>query len=86
MVQKALDDHKNIMNQVEMLESNAASIETSLINLADTVDNHVRYEERELFPHLEKILSNDQLAEIGQLMKEDEDHPDDFADEFWIRK
>lgn len=86
MVQKALDDHKNIMNQVEMLESNAASIETSLINLADTVDNHVRYEERELFPHLEQVLSNDQLAAIGKQMNEDEDHPDDYPDEFWVKK
>ena len=86
MVQKAIEDHTNILQQVELLEKDGTNIESKLTNLADTVDNHVRYEERELFPHLEKILSNDQLAEIGQLMKEDEDHPDDFADEFWIRK
>ena len=86
MVQKAIEDHKDILQQVDLLEKDGTNIESKLMNLADTVDNHVRYEERELFPHLEKILSNDQLAEIGQLMKEDEDHPDDFADEFWIRK
>ena len=86
MVQKAIEDHKDILQQVDLLEKDGTNIESKLTNLADTVDNHVRYEERELFPHLENILSNDQLAEIGQLMKEDEDHPDDFADEFWIRK
>ena len=86
MVQKAIEDHTNILQQVDLLEKDGTNIESKLMNLADTVDNHVRYEERELFPHLENILSNDQLAEIGQLMNEDEDHPDDFADEFWIRK
>ena len=86
MVQKAIEDHTNILQQVELLEKDGTNIESKLMNVADTVDNHVRYEERELFPHLENILSNDQLAAIGQQMKEDEDHPDDFADEFWIRK
>lgn len=86
MVQKALEDHKNILHQVELLETGGTDIETSLTNLADTVDNHVRYEERELFPHLERVLNIDQLSAIGQQMKGDEDHPDDFADEFWVKK
>ena len=86
MVQKALDDHKNILQQVELLEKDGTDIESKLIHLADTVDNHVRYEERQLFPHLEEILSMDQLVAIGRQMMDDGDHPDDFADEFWVKK
>lgn len=85
-VQKALDDHKNILQQVELVVKDGTDIESRLMNLADTVDNHVRYEERELFPHLEEVLSMDQLEKIGLQMKEEVDIPDDYADEFWVKK
>ncbi len=85
-VQKALDDHKNILQQVELLEKDGMDIESRLMNLADTVDNHVRYEERELFPYLEELLSSDQLEEIGRQMNTEVDQPDDYADEFWVKK
>ena len=85
-VQKALDDHKNILQQIESLEENGTNTEARLLTLADTVDNHVRYEERELFPHLEEVLTTNQLEEIGRIMKDDEDHADDYPDEFWVKK
>lgn len=53
-----------------------------LSNIADKMDDHVRYEERELFPHLEKTLSLETLEMIGQQI--DPTMPqDDFSDEFW---
>ena len=85
-VQKALDEHKDILNQIDLLEEDETNTATSLLTLADTVDNHVRYEERELFPHLEEVLTTDQLLKIGQIMNEDEDHADDYPDEFWVKK
>jgi hemerythrin-like domain-containing protein len=52
------------------------------------VDNHVRYEERELFPHLEEILTEQQLESIGKQIsaQHDPNLKDDFADEFWVKK
>lgn len=85
-VQKALDDHKYILQQIDEIGHVGTGIESKLMLLADTVDNHVRYEERELFPHLEEVLSNEQLEEIGRVMKDEVDEPDDFADEFWQKK
>lgn len=84
-VQKALDDHRNILQQIDSIAEDGSNTETRLLNLADTVDNHVRYEERELFPHLEEVLSTEQLLEIGRQM-DDDDHQDDYADEFWLKK
>ena len=46
------------------------------------MDDHVRYEERILFPHLENVLSEEQLAEISKQLP---DHlaKDTFEDRFW---
>lgn len=86
-VQKALDDHSQIKEQVEQVlktpERDDASKKLSL--LADTVDAHVRYEERELFPHLEKILTEAQLENIGAQLKDEQALKDEYADEFWIK-
>jgi len=86
-VQKALDEHIQIAEQVKALHANGTSAANQLLILADTVDNHVRYEERELFPHLEKILSDEQLESIGKQLAAHHDATlqDDFADEFWLK-
>jgi len=37
-----------------------------LEKLANMVDDHVRYEERQLFPYIEKALKNEQFEAIGK--------------------
>lgn len=85
MVNKAFADHRQVNAFIKSLSDRSArdSYET-LSELADLVDEHVRYEERILFPHLEKELSESQLEEIGKRLP---DHPikDNFDDAFWIR-
>jgi hypothetical protein len=51
--------------------------------LADAVDNHIRFEERDLFPHLEKQLSEAQLESAGNRINEKPHLSDDWPDEFW---
>jgi hypothetical protein len=46
------------------------------------VDEHVRYEERILFPHLELSLSDEQLTQIGTQIS-DEPLLDTYQDAFW---
>ena len=88
-VQKAIEDHKQIRHQLEelagIIEDNAYQQLTKLANL---VDDHVRYEERELFPHLEKTLSDEQLEAIGKKLDAQQPSPlkDEYADEFWMKK
>ena len=53
-----------------------------LLELADTVEDHIRYEERVLFPHLQQELSNEQLEIIGEQIV-DEPLADNYEDEFW---
>lgn len=86
-VQKAIDDHRKIQDEIDSLQTSASYEETSLqlTALADAVDAHVRYEERELFPHLEKILTEIQLEGIGVQLKKEPVLQDDYADEFWLK-
>lgn len=51
---------------------------------ANLLDNHIRFEERQWFPHLEENLTINQLLEIGKALAEvHSDKQDNFEDEFW---
>lgn len=86
MVQRALKDHQWVYGQLQELyqvpEEHAAEALTAFV---DKLDEHVRYEERELFPHLEKTLSEQQLEEIGRKLNTADADPlkDEYEDEFW---
>jgi hemerythrin-like domain-containing protein len=87
LVQKAIDDHKQIKHQLdELSESSGDDAKKGLLRLANLIDDHIRYEERILFPHLEKMLSDEQLEEIGRhLDAQLSPLADDFEDSFWIQ-
>ena len=54
-----------------MINNNEINSRELLQKIAGMVDDHIRYEERKLFPYLEKKLSDDQLEAVGkQLMDE----------------
>ena len=85
-VQKAIDDHVIILRAVnEISFSGKENQQKELSKLADLVDEHVRYEERILFPYLEQKLSGEQLEKIGKGIS-DEAIKDNYEDEFWAKK
>lgn len=87
MVQQALDDHIQIAHDVNhVAAASDAAVEEALNTLADRVEAHVRYEERELFPHLERVLTSDQLAAIGLALSKEESLQENYEDEFWVKK
>ncbi|WP_343703714.1 hemerythrin domain-containing protein [Chitinophaga sp.] len=57
----------------------------SLAELAALMEQHIRFEERELFPHLETVLPADTLARIGAELTRlhAAEKKDDYKDEFW---
>lgn len=83
-VQKALGDHQQIKQQIELLKTLTGEEVAKLLSaVADKVDAHIRYEERELFPHLEKVLTESQLGVIGKQLKAEPITGDEYPDEFW---
>jgi hypothetical protein len=84
MVQKAIAEHHLIKEQVEkVLKTSGEELYPALASLSEMVDAHVRYEERQLFPHLEQSLSQEQLAGIGAKLGIKMHLPDIFKEEFW---
>ena len=82
-VQKALDDHQKIKIFVGKIAVTGMEREQGvLLELADTLDNHIRYEERILFPHLQEKLSEEQLKKIGEQIP-DATLADTYEDHFW---
>ena len=84
-VQRAIDEHKYIRQQIEDLPTYSEKKQRkTLAKIADMVDEHVRYEERELFRHLERKLSGEQLENIGNLIqKHHSSLKDEYDDQFW---
>ncbi len=87
MIQRAYAEHHEISKLVNSLEGIDGKDNRILMvaNIADLVDNHVRFEERELFPHLEAAIEDAELAKIGKKLLEAQPEPllDTFKDEFW---
>lgn len=87
MVLKAIAEHHQIKEQVDkVLHSEGEATATTLTALSTLVDAHVRYEERQLFPHLEQSLSAEQLSGIGRALEAKTHLPDIFKEEFWKKK
>lgn len=83
---KAKEDHDRIIQMITGIRKDTDP--TQLQELADLVDRHIRYEERELFPYLERVLNAEQLLLIGNQLKQlhPETPSDTYKDEFWISK
>ena len=85
-VGRAIREHDQIRRFISDLDSQPASIgRKKLSELATMIDAHVRYEERSLFPHLERKLTNQQLEKIGELIRKISPviSQDQYSDQFW---
>ena len=86
LVEQAISDHKHIQQLVEEIILQKPVQADQLALLATAIDTHIRFEERTLFPHLEKELPEDKLVALGnqlQLLHQTPEE-DSYEDEFWI--
>jgi hypothetical protein len=77
-VRQALDEHRRIESLFQLNDVSAPSLK----EIADTLDDHIRFEERTLFNEIQKAATPEQLKLI------EEHHSagafcDDWKDEFW---
>ena len=80
--QRTIAEHKLIKELILLIGADPK--ESCLIELADLIDQHIRFEERLLFPYLESVLSGDDLLLIGEQLKENHhSFVDTYHDEFW---
>lgn len=84
LVQQMLDEHE----QLEALIRLCAMVqdEDIFLQLADGLHNHIRFEERVLFPFAEKVVSPAVLDSIHQELLPEQAHRKKWENEFWVKK
>jgi hemerythrin superfamily protein len=73
LVLESIEEHKQIkmvLTDLEQTDMRTAEWGADLKVLKEDVMHHVKEEEDELFPKIQKILSEDQLADLGSRMEE----------------
>lgn len=90
LINRALKEHELIKAELSALKNtqDLEKLKKHLTQLSDMVTDHVRFEERTLFPHLEKKLTPEQLQNIGHDLQEIQPDTlvDEYDDEFWIKQ
>ena len=82
---RAIEEHRRIHDLVVTIRDGGGWVKTNYTMLADLLDKHIRFEEREVFPFLEQRLTAERLTEVGvQLNRLHEQPADDlYEDAFW---
>lgn len=86
LVTQANEEHAQIRELLNaLLHGSIANPSEALAQFADLLDNHIRFEERVLFPYFEETLSEEVLIKIGRQLQEEESTCTsvEFADVFW---
>ena len=76
-VKRALSDHRRLKRLFSEEDIRAA-----LSNIEEVLDAHIRFEERVLFPEIQKVATEEQLQHIEEIHHE-EGFVDNLDDEFW---
>ena len=84
MVMQMIDEHKQIRDMILTLDREPEK--KLLEQLADFLNYHIRFEERELFVYAEKTLTAEQLNSIYQQLASEPFCDTEWKDEFWMRK
>ncbi|CAN5534110.1 hypothetical protein BH11BAC2_BH11BAC2_16580 [soil metagenome] len=80
LIKRALDEHYLLR---QLFEVQGCSIQN--LNLVEKhLEEHIRFEERELFYKIEAVATEEQLQRISNIKSEDIKALEQWKDEFWI--
>ena len=82
---KVIEEHRQIQHLVQNIRNGGAWVRSNYTVLADLLDKHIRFEERQVFPFLEQRLSAERLSEVGEQLNRLHEQPADdlYEDAFW---
>ena len=81
MRMQAEAEHKYIYLLIEEMQKKVDT--ESLMHFGDTLEKHIRFEERELFNLLQETLTEPELEEIRRAHQMEHEPDDSWADAFW---
>lgn len=84
---QAHKEHTSIRNQINTLR-NITTDKAALSIIADELEAHIRFEERDLFNYIEQHADILKLEAIGKLLQElhEISCSDNWGDEFWLKQ
>ena len=87
LTKQGKQEHELLSQWFNRILSNDLKNSAEYISFTELLINHIRFEERVLFPYLEAQLPSSSLMAIGRYL---ESHHvpfnDDYTDEFWSKK
>lgn len=87
LVLRAIKEHRQIRELISQIVEKGRGNTALFHQLADLVEAHVRFEERELFPYLEEKLSKGSLAEIeSSIHEKHRGFNEIWPDTFWVEQ
>jgi hemerythrin-like domain-containing protein len=81
LVQQMVEEHVQIRDMI--LSLNLDCDKGTLKMLADFIEKHIRFEERELFAFAEKALTPEQLQHVSKLLDKEHVCATEWNEEFW---
>ena len=85
LTQRGWDEHKLIKEGFWRIQNDLLRTNEEYLDFAELLISHIRFEERELFPYLEKELPAVTLIKVGEILAGNhETFKEDYNDEFWI--
>lgn len=84
LVIQMFNEHAHIRDLILSLDKDPDS--NSLQSLAEYINNHIRFEERELFAYAEETLTPEQLNEVYKELPDGSHCETEWKDEFWVKK
>lgn len=84
LLDRTAKEHKEMLQNVKEIKNPGDNLTQILKKFSELLNDHIRYEERELFPFIEEHFSKDQLNEADvYLHKEYKALGKDWGPEFW---
>lgn len=83
LLKQMIDEHHGIESMVHINENIADEI--LLLNLAQAIDEHIRFEERQLFPYAEKAIPEKELNLIYDQLSKVPVQCKTWEREFWVK-
>ena len=86
LIDEALHQHSQLRSLIKSISEEGTP--EQLTSFADLLEQHIRFEERQVFKMLQQELPENKLNEIGEKLENLHKEPieDNYKDEFWLVK
>ncbi|MCP5064250.1 MAG: hemerythrin domain-containing protein [Ignavibacteriae bacterium] len=84
LIKRMLDEHQQFEQLVNKLSSKSENLKEALSDFSELLNDHIRFEERELFPYVEECLTDNELKQIGNKLEQTHQPLDkNWGPHFW---